>query len=269
MASEPRFLCIVPRRVCVCDGSCAMSNPTRICDLARLLGKDTAMTTSDQAAAEAGHVALLEQPFGLLSDLIRFNAQARPHSPALIKDDEVLTYGALDVLMDQIAASLQRDGVQPGEAISICAGSSGAYAATFLGGLRAGVARPRDAPARAGAALSGRGPGCEQDRSWRTCRAPRGTRCVGPAPPGYPAAAATPQRSCGGAGCAAHNDGLLCPMAISLRQITSNFIAGGAYHTGARATFGINHAKQPWGQAERRMNGLLSHSSCPRRTIAA
>ena len=98
------------------------------------------MTTSDQAAAEAGHVALLEQPFGLLSDLIRFNAQARPHSPALIKDDEVLTYGALDVLMDQIAASLQRDGVQPGEAISICAGSSVAYAATFLGGLRAGVA---------------------------------------------------------------------------------------------------------------------------------
>jgi acyl-CoA synthetase (AMP-forming)/AMP-acid ligase II len=51
-----------------------------------------------------------------------------------------LTYGALDVLMDQIATSLQRDGVQPGEAISICAGSSVAYAATFLGGLRAGVA---------------------------------------------------------------------------------------------------------------------------------
>ena len=98
------------------------------------------MTTSDQAAAEAGHLALLEQPFGLLSDLIRLNAQARPHSPALIKDDEVLTYGALDALMDQIAASLQRDGVLPGEAISICAGSSVAYAATFLGGLRAGVA---------------------------------------------------------------------------------------------------------------------------------
>jgi hypothetical protein len=60
---------------------------------------------------------------------------------------------------------------------------------------------------------------------------------------------------------------------MSYRQITSNFIAGGAYHTGARAIFGINYAKQaeqrPWGQAERRMNGLLSHSSCPRRTIAA
>ena len=49
----------------------------------------------------------------------------------------------------------------------------------------------------------------------------------------------------GGAGCAAPNDGLLCPVTISLRQITSNFIAGSAYHTGARAIFGINHAKQP------------------------
>ena len=47
---------------------------------------------------------------------------------------------ALAGLMDRIAASLQRDGVLPGQAISICASSSIAYGATFLGGLRAGVA---------------------------------------------------------------------------------------------------------------------------------
>ena len=42
---------------------------------------------------------------------------------------------------------------------------------------------------------------------------------------------------------------------------------------GRQSRFCINHAKQPsngrGAKAERRMNGLLSHSSCPRRTIAA
>jgi len=42
-----------------------------------------------------------------------------------------------------------------------------------------------------------------------------------------------------------HNGGLLCLVAMSYRQITSNFIACSAYHTGARAIFCINHAKQP------------------------
>jgi acyl-CoA synthetase (AMP-forming)/AMP-acid ligase II len=98
------------------------------------------MTPAAQAAAEQDHAAMVEQPFGLVTDMIRLCAVARPHSPALIKDGEVLTYGGLDALMDRVAASLQRDGVKPGEAISICAGSSIAYAVTFLGGLRAGVA---------------------------------------------------------------------------------------------------------------------------------
>ena len=86
------------------------------------------------------HAALLEQEFGTVPDLIRFNAQARPGQAALIKDDAVLTYGQLDALMDQIAASFQRDGVTKGQSISICAGSSIAYAAVFLAGLRAGIA---------------------------------------------------------------------------------------------------------------------------------
>ncbi len=41
--------------------------------------------------------------------------------------------------MDRVAASLQRDGVAPGEAIAICALNSTRYAALFLGALRAGV----------------------------------------------------------------------------------------------------------------------------------
>jgi long-chain acyl-CoA synthetase len=43
-------------------------------------------------------------------------------------------------LMDRVAASLQRDGLQPGDTIAICAHSAPRYAAVFLGALRAGVA---------------------------------------------------------------------------------------------------------------------------------
>ena len=41
--------------------------------------------------------------------------------------------------MDRVAAALQRDGLQSGDAIAICATSSIDYAAVFLGALRAGV----------------------------------------------------------------------------------------------------------------------------------
>ena len=51
-----------------------------------------------------------------------------------------LSYAALDALMDRIAATLQRDGIGPGDAIAICANSSPRYAAVFLGALRAGAA---------------------------------------------------------------------------------------------------------------------------------
>ena len=75
-----------------------------------------------------------------LSDLVREHARARPDRAALVQGDDVLSYAALDALMDRIAASLQRDGVKPGAAIAICANSSPRYAAVFLGALRAGVA---------------------------------------------------------------------------------------------------------------------------------
>lgn len=84
--------------------------------------------------------AVLEQEFGLLPDLIRSYAQEQPNRSVLIRDEQVLQYGALDELMNRIAASLQRDGLRSGDVIAICAGTSVEYAATFLGALRAGVA---------------------------------------------------------------------------------------------------------------------------------
>ena len=78
--------------------------------------------------------------FRAIPDLIREHAAARPQQPALAQGDEVIGYAALDALMDRVAASLQRDGLQPGDSIAICAHSAPRYAAVFLGALRAGVA---------------------------------------------------------------------------------------------------------------------------------
>jgi long-chain acyl-CoA synthetase len=81
-----------------------------------------------------------ETAYRTIAELVREHALERPAHPALVQGDEALTYAALDALMDRVAASLQRDGVKPGEAIAVCAHSSPRYAAIFLGALRAGVA---------------------------------------------------------------------------------------------------------------------------------
>jgi len=84
--------------------------------------------------------AYLDQDFGTVPDLVRIHGRERPGDPALIHGDAKLSWGELDALVDRIAAGLQRDGVAPGDRIAICALSSLNYAATFLAGLRAGVA---------------------------------------------------------------------------------------------------------------------------------
>jgi long-chain acyl-CoA synthetase len=78
--------------------------------------------------------------FELIPERIRQHAAERPQHPALIRDGVVLHYASLDALMDRVAASLQRDGLEQGDVISICATASIEYAATFLGALRAGIA---------------------------------------------------------------------------------------------------------------------------------
>ena len=67
-----------------------------------------------------GKVAMRKEEFRPLGELVREHAQARPTQPALVQGTSVLSYGELDALMDRVAAALQRDGVQPGEAIALC-----------------------------------------------------------------------------------------------------------------------------------------------------
>ena len=77
--------------------------------------------------------------YRVITELIREHALAQPQRPALTQGDDQLSYAELDALMDRIAASLQRDGLQPGDAVAVCANASPRYAAVFLGALRAGV----------------------------------------------------------------------------------------------------------------------------------
>ena len=98
--------------------------------------------------------------FQPLPGMIAAHAAAQPQAPALIQDTQTLTYAALDARMDRVAAALQRDGVKPGEAIAICAGTSLDYAALFLGALRAGVAAAPIAPSSTPEAIAGMAADC-------------------------------------------------------------------------------------------------------------
>ena len=93
--------------------------------------------------------------FGSVAELVHLHALAAPNRPALSESNSsrTLTYGELDALMDRIAASLQRDDMNAGESIAICAASSVNYAALFLGALRAGVAVAPLAPGSTTASL--------------------------------------------------------------------------------------------------------------------
>ncbi len=96
---------------------------------------------------------IADTPFDTLPACIARHARVRPHALALADDDASLSYGELEALMDRIAAALQRDGVQPGEAIALCAAASAMQAALFLGALRAGVVVAPLAPGSAPASL--------------------------------------------------------------------------------------------------------------------
>ncbi|MCP5271499.1 MAG: acyl--CoA ligase [Burkholderiaceae bacterium] len=97
----------------------------------------------------------LPDAFRSLPDLIRDHARTRPDAPALTTGDDVLSYGALDGLMDRVAAALQRDGAPPGGTVAICGAACNAYLVLFLGALRAGLAAVPLAPGSTPEQLAG------------------------------------------------------------------------------------------------------------------
>ena len=97
----------------------------------------------------------LEQPFGTIPELIRAHARTQGERIALRDALHAIDYATLDRWLDRVAAALQRDGVQPRQAIAICATNSLAYAIVFLGSLRAGIAVAPLAPSAGADSLVG------------------------------------------------------------------------------------------------------------------
>jgi long-chain acyl-CoA synthetase len=72
--------------------------------------------------------AMISADYGVMGDILRARAEEAPNHPAVIMETgEAVTYAQLDALTDRVSAALQRDGVQPGEAVAVCALSSIAY----------------------------------------------------------------------------------------------------------------------------------------------
>src|SRR3990167_2355960 len=76
-------------------------------------------------------------PFRAIADLVHEHAAARPHQHAVVQGGRHVTWAQVDAMADRVAASLQRDGVQPRESVAICSANSLEYVAVFLGALRA------------------------------------------------------------------------------------------------------------------------------------
>lgn len=101
---------------------------------------------------------LLATDFATLPDLIRAHAADRPGRIAITDGTSEVTYAALDVAMDRIAAALQRDRIAAGQAVAIVAYPSTAQALVYLGALRAGCVsapiQPSATPAQIAAMIA-------------------------------------------------------------------------------------------------------------------
>jgi acyl-CoA synthetase (AMP-forming)/AMP-acid ligase II len=79
-------------------------------------------------------------PFRAIPDVLREHARRHPRHLAVRQGDRKLHWDELEAAIARVAATLQRDGVQPRDRIAICGGNSIDYLVLFLGGLRAGAA---------------------------------------------------------------------------------------------------------------------------------
>ena len=82
--------------------------------------------------------SLLDEPFGDFSDLINAHAANQPDRIALDDGMEKLTWAETAALANRIAAQLQADGLQKGQAVAILGTTSVRYALAYLGAILAG-----------------------------------------------------------------------------------------------------------------------------------
>jgi acyl-CoA synthetase (AMP-forming)/AMP-acid ligase II len=100
---------------------------------------------------------LITQPLGSFADMVRWQAAQRPHHRAIVLDGYTIDYAEFDRRIDAAAASLQRDGLGPGDIVAICANTSINYLVTIFACLRTGAVfaplAPSAAPAHRDAML--------------------------------------------------------------------------------------------------------------------
>ncbi|MFC4293115.1 class I adenylate-forming enzyme family protein [Sphingorhabdus arenilitoris] len=83
-------------------------------------------------------IEYLEEPYGDFSALIAAHGEQRESQIALDDGDEKLTWGQVDALTARIAAQLQADGLQKGQAVAILGTTTVHYALAYLAAIRAG-----------------------------------------------------------------------------------------------------------------------------------
>ncbi|WP_338468308.1 class I adenylate-forming enzyme family protein [Novosphingobium sp. ZN18A2] len=98
---------------------------------------------------------IVEADFIPYSEILRAHAARRGDAIALADEDRRVSWAEMDVLLDRVAAALQRDGVVANEPVAMVGANSVPYALTFLGAIRAGaVAAPLTTSANAEALVA-------------------------------------------------------------------------------------------------------------------
>src|SRR5690349_18014963 len=83
---------------------------------------------------------LLEQDFATMPELLHAHAKERPSHIAIVDGERRMTNAEFDALVDRVAASMQRDGIQNRGAVAMCGPSSIEYVAAFVAAVRVGAA---------------------------------------------------------------------------------------------------------------------------------
>ena len=94
--------------------------------------------TPDSSIPAAETLQYLKQSYGELAWLINAHAANQPDRIALDDGEEQLTWGETATLVNRIAAQLQAEGLQKGQAVSILGTTTIRYALTYLGAIVAG-----------------------------------------------------------------------------------------------------------------------------------
>ena len=92
----------------------------------------------DTATPAARTLQYLKQPYGELAWLINAHASNQPERIALDDGEERLNWGDTAALVNRIAAQLQAEGLQKGQAVSILGTTTIRYALVYLGAIAAG-----------------------------------------------------------------------------------------------------------------------------------